>query len=374
MLILRNDMNSPRIQHFVPQFFLRNFSFQDNGKSIGMFDLEKDIFRDSVAIRTQSAKDHFYGDSGKLEEWLGRLETKAAPIFKRMLDRQILPAAGSEEHFHMLQFALLLDGRNPSRFKLLKEFHKLIEDTPSDMTGEKLPPILLPSLEWSCSPEGMLSALTDSEGMIRELVDLQFKLLKNNTPIPFIISDNPLVIYNQLLEKLSWTFMSQRNYGFKGFQLFLPVSDSLTLIMYDANIYKVGNRKERVLYIDDVGSVDQLNLLQLLNATTTVNFNHQASETYLRELLRKSKRYTRPNQAFLKMHQMGTKTQGAFEIQGQKVELGITDLEIGLKVQHVRYTSKAAHFRIRKEADLYRKGIQINRDRAIPSVKITPRN
>ena len=68
--------------------------------------------------------------------------------------------------------------------------------------------------------------------------------------------------------------------------------------MYDANIYKVGNRKERVLYIDDVGSVDQLNLLQLLNATMTVNFSHQASETYLRELLRKSKRYTRPIRHF----------------------------------------------------------------------------
>ncbi|PZR08305.1 MAG: hypothetical protein DI539_22875 [Flavobacterium psychrophilum] len=79
-----NKKNVTKIQHFVPQFFQRYFSFEHNGKTIGMFNVNKKIFIASAPIRKQSYQDYFYGKSGELEKWLSEIEGKSAPIFKAM--------------------------------------------------------------------------------------------------------------------------------------------------------------------------------------------------------------------------------------------------------------------------------------------------
>ena len=40
----------PKIQHFVPQFFQRFFSFENNGKTIGMFETNRNVFKSHVKI------------------------------------------------------------------------------------------------------------------------------------------------------------------------------------------------------------------------------------------------------------------------------------------------------------------------------------
>lgn len=320
-----------KIQHFVPQFFQRYFSYNDNEKTIGMFNVNNKIFRASTPIKTQLYGDYFYGKSGKLETWLSELESKSAPIFRTMWKSEQLPAYESIPQLEMLHFLLILDLRNPIRFNNLQNFEELIKNAKSSITENNIPTDLIPVLKELQSEEGKIKSLISAVKIVPDLIDLKYKLLKNTTQIPFIISDNPLVLYNQFLEKRKWNFVSQRGYGSKGLQMFLPINDQYMLVLYDADLYKIGNKKEIVVKIDYQDSINQLNILQFLNSTDTINFNHKASEHYIRTLYEKSMRFKKANEVFVKVHGIDN-GKGSVEPLQEGIELGVTDLKINLSI------------------------------------------
>ena len=176
--------------------------------------------------------------------------------------------------------------------------------------------------------------------------------------MPFIISDNPLIIYNQFLEKRNWNFMSQRDYGLKGLQMFLPVNDRYLLIVYDSEIYKVGNKKDKIIDMDDQKSIDQLNILQILNLSNTVNFNHRASEHYIQTLFDKSKRFKKPNEAFIKVRTIKNRSD-EIEPNIQINELGVTDLKTNLSIQKVKFITKSNGIRLKDKNGQYRKNAKL---------------
>lgn len=78
----------PKNHHFVPQFFQRYFSFENNEKTIGMFNTKQNLFKRQVSISSQLSSYKFYGGDGNLENWLSQLETDSAPIFKKMWESE----------------------------------------------------------------------------------------------------------------------------------------------------------------------------------------------------------------------------------------------------------------------------------------------
>lgn len=188
-------------------------------------------------------------------------------------------------------------------------------------------------------------------------MNLKYKLIKNRTSNPFIISDNPLVLYNQFLEKRNWKFGSQRDFGLKGLQLFLPLNDSYMLAVYDSDIYKLGNKKEQIVSIDDKNSIDQLNLLQFLNSESTVNFNHKASEHYIRTLQEKSKKHKKANDDFISVHELKL-PKGIDNLTAQMIEMGVSDLNIRLSLQKLNFTSKSCAVKLHSISDQYRKNVK----------------
>lgn len=348
-----------KIQHFVPQFFQRFFSFENNGKTIGVFNVETEMFKASVPIRTQSYKDYFYGKSGTLETWLSELENKSAPIFRAMWEKELLPDYKSIEHSEMIHFVLILDLRNPLRFNLLENFETLMANTKSSIREGNISTDLIPRFKHLQTETGKLSSLTSANMLVPELLDLKFKLIRNNTGKPFIISDNPLIIYNQFLEKRKWNFMSQREYGLIGLQMLLPVNDCYLLMIYDSDIYKVGNKKGKVIEIDDEKCIDQLNILQILNSSSIIKFNHRASEHYIKTLYAKSKRFKKPNEPFINVHPVQQRNVEV-EPKAQIIELGITDLQINLCLQKVKFTDKSRNVKLEGRMSQYRKNAKLS--------------
>lgn len=350
-----------KIQHFVPQFLQRYFSFNDNGKTIGTFNVNNEIFIKSTAIRTQSYDDYFYGKSGRLEKWLSELENKSAPIFRQMWENQKLPLYETTVQLEMLHFLIILDLRNPIRFNSLKNFEELIKKTKSNVTGQNIPNDLVEVFQHLQSEEGKILSLIGAAKIIPDLIDLKYKLLKNCTDKPFIISDNPLIMYNQFLEKRNWNIVSQRGYGSKGLQMFLPINDTYMLVLYDSEIYKVGNKKDILVEISDVASVNQLNILQFLNSTDSVNFNHKASEHYIRTLFEKSKSYLKANEAFINTYRIDDGKGGVKPLE-EAVEVGVTDLKINLNLQKINFLSKAIAVKLDNRLAQYRKGIELSKN------------
>ncbi len=123
--------------------------------------------------------------------------------------------------------------------------------------------------------------------------DLNIKLLINQTNTPFVTSYNPLVEYNQFLEERP-VLGPTRGYAALGIQLFLPLDAKKMIQFYDGLNYKVGDKKRDHIVLTDFKTVDQLNLLQILNADRMIYGNNQLTERYLNQLYRLSQEYQRP--------------------------------------------------------------------------------
>lgn len=366
---MNEEVGITKIQHYVPQFFQRYFSYNGNKKTIGVFNVNSEFYRANTAIRTNSYDDYLYGKSGKLETWLGELETKSAPIFRAMWENEKIPQYMKQEQLDMLHFLIILDLRNPVRFNTLNNFEELVKNTKSKISGGNVPTDLVTVFKELQTERGKIKSLISAVRIVPDMIDLHYKLLKNTTKNPFIISDNPLIMYNQFLEQRKWNIVSQRGYGSKGLQMFLPVNDMYMLVVYDAELYKVGNKKEKVVEIDDVSSIDQLNVLQFLNSTDTINFNHRASEHYIRTLFERSKRFKKANEAFINVHRIDDGKGGVKELE-EAIELGVTDLKTKLVVQKINFLSKSVAVKVDDRLAQYRKGVELSKDHVLKITKL----
>jgi len=347
----------PKNQHFVPQFFQRFFSFENNGETIGMFETNRNVYKSHVKISSHLGKKYFYGRDGELENWLSKLESDSAPIFREMWEKEILPIPQSTNHFKMLHFMIILDLRNPIHFKILKNFEQKLLNTKSKISEGNVSTDMIPRLQEQQSDKGKLNSLKSAELLVPDLLNLKYKLIKNKTLSPFIISDNPLIMYNQFLEKRNWKFGSQRDFGLKGLQMFLPLNDSYMLAVYDSDIYKLGNKKEHIVSIDDKKSIDQLNLLQFLNSENTVNFNHRVTEHYIMTLKEKSMKYKKANDEFISVHKIKV-PKGNDNLKAQMIEMGVSDLNIRLTLQKLNFISKSCAVKMNSIQDQYRENVK----------------
>ena len=78
------------------------------------------------------------------------------------------------------------------------------------------------------------------------LLNLKWRLLINNTNLPFIISDNPVCLYNQFAEK---RHCSLCGLALSGLQVFYPLTPHLGMFYFDGDIYKCRSVKRHFVEI-----------------------------------------------------------------------------------------------------------------------------
>lgn len=66
-----------RNQHYLPQFFLRKFSIQNNGNQIGLYNIENEFFFPNAGIKNQGSKNFFYGKEVNLKISAIRIKSDA---------------------------------------------------------------------------------------------------------------------------------------------------------------------------------------------------------------------------------------------------------------------------------------------------------
>lgn len=122
--------------------------------------------------------------------------------------------------------------------------------------------------------------------------DLGCVLFINKTDSPFITSDNPVVLYNQFLEKRN-EFTYYTGLAAKGLQIFLPISPKYYLLFFDQDAYSFSEGRNRVLELKKKIDVDALNQLQCVNSYYNLYFNEGISEDTIRVIFNKIKKYRR---------------------------------------------------------------------------------
>jgi len=273
-------------QHFVPRFYLRNFSTNSKRKCVSLYNLQCGRYVASASIRREATGRYIYGQDNKVEDMLMLLESKICQVIAGILQSHELPHRDSEEYHGLLAHILIQRRRTPSAGKELLDFANkplaaaLQPDSRLDGIGT----------DWILSPDDpILASMAYSTWMWPLLLDLHAKLILSSRSAEFLTSDSPVVYYNQFLK-------SRRpglgNIGMltKGLQIVFPLSPTTLLMLYDHRVYRVGDKKDDVVWIQSPKEVDKLNSLQLVCADRNLYFSSGITESHVTRLAAKSKR------------------------------------------------------------------------------------
>ena len=87
-------MEKKKRQHYVPQFYLRNFVREDNKFTI--FNIKSEKIIENAPYRKQCYEDYYYGDDEVWEEKLGAIESSAALIIAKINKLGVIPLVKSK--------------------------------------------------------------------------------------------------------------------------------------------------------------------------------------------------------------------------------------------------------------------------------------
>lgn len=328
-------------QHYVPKFYLRNFSYDSNKKQIGVYNLNNESFIPKAKLKTQASKNFFYGSDGVIEDDLSNVEGDLSKIIKNIIDSKSVPVKNSNAHFELLFFVTLTDLRNPVKIDGMKdslaEMRKRLLELHPEIEVDKFVPN--PDHE-----ELVKMHISNAIEMGVMILDLDYKLLINNTSSPFITSDFPIVKYNQFLESRKWPH-SKVGYGLTGLQIFIPINHEIVLLFYDRNIYKLGDKKKIFFTLNNTKDIEEINVLQFLNCFNTIFFDEKANERYIRDLHAKSLKFKRAN---LTLSELSFLIKEGDEENRRAIEAGYknlmrinkSDCETNLKIEGLSIHSK----------------------------------
>jgi hypothetical protein len=273
-------MGIKKNQHFVPQFYLRHFSKPPNYKSIGVWNIDGNKFASNAAIKKQACKKYFYDNNGVFEDSLSRIEWGSSLVLTEIINTHKLPESNQDAHLILLIFLVnqaertsyAADMVNESIDKLLRVTFRQDKSTNAYLSNSKI------ELE---RPTTYL--LNIASKLFPIIADLGIKILKNNTEIKFITSDNPVVKYNQFMALKKWPG-GHTGWAAIGLQVFYPIHPNLCLVFFDKNIYRFGHRQRKLIEINNINDIEQINKLQYLNAYRNIYFNPTVKEPYIKNL------------------------------------------------------------------------------------------
>ena len=245
-------MPDKKKQHFVPRFYLKNFSLNSAGKALSIFNLSNSKSISNGNLKDQAYKNYFYGRDLIIENALSESEGIAANILRSIINQNSI-SVSSQDRYYLLEFTIVLSERTACTADQLDEFaDKFIK---AIISKDPNAPIGINEVSFSLKQPTQI-ALYRAAISLPVVFDLSCKLLVNRTQIPFITSDHPVVLYNQLNE-------SNIGLACKGLEIFFPISPHHLIIFFDRDVYKVGHKSNISIDIDKNTDVEALNLLRL---------------------------------------------------------------------------------------------------------------
>lgn len=257
-------MPSKKRQHYVPQFYLRNFS--SDGCSLHIYNIKSRKLIKNAPYDTQCYRNYFYGKNGHIEDMFMEIENMVAPIFRRIISSMGVNTINNDEFSSILIFTVLQSCRtehaatwnNEVADKIGKLFlskEKLLKD------------INLDDYQITLDDPVILSIQAAFE-MYHFGLDLRCKILINKTKTKFITSDNPVIFHNQ------YTRINSRETSIgiacSGIQIFYPISPELLLFFYDESIYRVGSNNKNYCEIYSDIEIQNINTFQHLSALSNL--------------------------------------------------------------------------------------------------------
>jgi len=305
-------MSENKKQHYIPQFYLKNFS--DDGNQINVYHLESEkSFLSPIKSTCQSK--YFYGKDGEFEKVLSDIEGYQAEVIKKIVEAQSVTGLSKQEFFTLLTFFTLQFTRTKDAKKLADNF--------SDFISENLfKPMMNAKAESDGKPPGYFDSIRIENPEFYKLImgkavigtwgiiDLKPVLIVNKTGNPFISSDSPVVKNNYFrIKKDNLT-------GFQspGLQIFCPLSDKLLLMLIHKDAYVILGESNSIIELTNEVDVDKMNQLQILNALDIALFANSKHVGYIQHLQNETIKIKREKQYVVDPVKIISKPDGKTEI------------------------------------------------------------
>jgi len=279
-------------QHYIPRFLLRNFSEEENKKSLTTYYLKDKRKVYYASIKNQASKDFIYGKDQTIETLLQRIESITAMTISKLIKNENLNSDDIEALKIFILFQLKrtpfnADSNNEVANLLLKTKYsnhptigKLIDKAKLELRNPYLISII------SC-----INAIT-------LLSDLSITLLENNTELSFVLGQHPAFIINPLFYEKKMNFFSQ-GIAVKGICILLPISLRKAILIYDKFSYKLIKNNNKVeLNCDDI---NLLNEYQFCYTTDCVYIKKDTDNNYLNTLTETTQNFRNRNILEIKM-------------------------------------------------------------------------
>jgi len=225
-----NIMGSPKKQHFVSQFILRNFSI-DNKDQLWVYDKwEEKEYKSS--IRDSASENYFYEFSKdenqtNTELKLSRLESDCKSIFKKIIEEKSIKSLTNVEHLMICLFSAVQYLRTNKSRELIEQMNKGLVDKVLERRNliddfEKIMNLSKDEIR-----DISIIELNSSAGKLAPyFVEKEFALAESLSDEYFYISDNPITLYNHLPRP----FRGNLGLKLKGIEIQFPISSKLCIV------------------------------------------------------------------------------------------------------------------------------------------------
>lgn len=286
-------MSENKNHHYVPQFYFKFFS--DDKKRICLLLTKDGRVIESAPIKGQCARNMFYG-TVEAEKTLSQIEGQHAHVFRALIDGAIKGNLENwtDEHFTWLIQAISVQKSRtilevnkvaPAQSAmLLHAFQSYLETIlPPDEVAEFATAVKNGQATVTESPTvTVLRQLSISREMSMLLLDMEVRVLRNHTEYPFIFSDSPVVFYNSYYRKI--TDHGVLGCQTPGLQIFLPLTPTLHLMLFDPHVYFGECERGPFIEITKPSDISHLNALQLHHSHEAVYFSNHRHVDYVSQL------------------------------------------------------------------------------------------
>lgn len=272
-------------QHYVPEFYLKNFS--QNSKQVFVFDkvLQKSF---SSSISSIASKQSFYNNSNNksIENEIGKLESKAGNVLKKLVEtlaNNQFSRITKEQKEILIQFIWMQMNRTlESRidFGSMKPYlFSKLADVPFDLDVNEI----LNQTEVADKHIDFLSSSAENSFALEMLGSRNFIIVKNETQTDFLTSDEPVVRH------LHWE-INPRVY-----ELFIPITPKFGIWIFPKTIYKELDEVDEILYpLTEEQNILFYNFHQIYSSTRQI-FSLTGNFEYVREIFKQDPNFGNMN-------------------------------------------------------------------------------
>lgn len=252
-------MATNKNQHFVPRCYLKSFTKSGEKLAINILNLDRKIVIPAAPVKNQCSRDYFYGQDPKLETAIQSIESGYAASIARIHAPSY--QLTDDDRYMLRTFMHFQHLRTEAASRRYVEMYAAMGDT----IGESLTDFKL-SIK-----EAVQIAMQAFSQEMHILGDLKVCLLRNRTSLPFITSDDPVVIANRWYKEEPRARFKSPGLLSSGTSMFLPLSTRVMCIAYDGDIYSIPHQNGWT-DVKREQDVNAFNELQFLNACTNVYF------------------------------------------------------------------------------------------------------